>query len=413
MEVGLNKIGLAASIVAIMFSTSCATDLIGDSSDLGTMEYPVGMAIHPNGKYAYVVGSNFNLDYRATDGGAIYVLDLVSGQILPSSKRMGSFGTNIVLSSDARRGYTVTRDDDALVWFEISEDGSRIYCPNADDDSESLLKCRVIVDDDPTYVSVSRSYRESTQYDAQGNATTTRVDFDLLAIAQLRNARVTMVTAKDTPEGKVSFSHASASLLYSGSDAVCLGDERFVISGRAATSLLVVSPAMDEKASMKGVYASQAIAVPSGLGVYQGRGMVLSPSQKELFMLNQYPKSLMKFDVSALNSGEATGDKAAMTAMLMLPADMTRMVWIGDNDTGMIYVTSVVNDAMYVIDPRQMDILQTIDVGDGPYELAVHENDLYVVHFQGNDIWKYDVSDPTSPKFVTKILSQTQVGELE
>ena len=184
MEETLNialKVLVASSIVGAVLS-GCATDLVGDSADLTSMEYPTGMAIHPNGRYAYIVGSNFDLDYRATDGGVLYVVDLQSGVIMPSSKRMGSFGTNVVLSTDGRHGFTVTRDDDALVWFEISEDGSTISCPNEKADSESLLKCRVFLDDDPSHIALTHSYRDVTQYDASGQATTRRVEFDLLTI---------------------------------------------------------------------------------------------------------------------------------------------------------------------------------------------------------------------------------------
>ena len=112
--------------LAMVIPVGCATELIGDPSDLEVVAYPTGIAVHPGGRYAYVVGSNFDLDYRANDGGAIYVVDLETKKVLPGSKRMGSFGTNIVLSHDARRGYTVTRGDDVLVWLEISPDGSSI-----------------------------------------------------------------------------------------------------------------------------------------------------------------------------------------------------------------------------------------------------------------------------------------------
>ena len=154
------------------------------------------------GRYAYVVGSNFDLDYRANDGGAIYVVDLETKKVLPGSKRMGSFGTNIVLSHDARRGYTVTRGDDALVWFEISPDGSSISCPLAKKNSDSLLKCRQILDDNPTHVSITRSYREYDETNADGTTQKKRVDFDLLAVAQLRNARTTMLTVHDVFSGE-------------------------------------------------------------------------------------------------------------------------------------------------------------------------------------------------------------------
>lgn len=406
MEETLNialKVLVASSIVGAVLS-GCATDLVGDSADLTSMEYPTGMAIHPNGRYAYIVGSNFDLDYRATDGGVLYVVDLQSGVIMPSSKRMGSFGTNVVLSTDGRHGFTVTRDDDALVWFEISEDGSTISCPNEKADSENLLKCRVFLDDDPSHIALTHSYRDVTQYDASGQATTRRVEFDLLTISQLRNARVTMMTVQYGEDGDLDFSHASAALVYSASESLWLSGEKFIVTGRAATNLLVVTPAINTDGHIEGIYASQAVTVPSGFNVYQGRGMATDPSRQNLFLLNQYPKSLLKFDISGLDEQSAATDRAALTDMLMLPSDMTRLVWVGDIDTGMLYITCVADDAIYIVDPRRMEIAEKLTVGDGPYDMVLYGNTLHVVHFIATDIWQFDISTPSSPKLKSKLL---------
>jgi DNA-binding beta-propeller fold protein YncE len=394
-----------ASLLGCCCLTGCATDLIGDPCDLSKVESPTGIAIHPNGRYAYITGSNFDLDYRATDGGAIYVVDLQTNTVLPSSKRMGSFGTNIVLSSDARHGFTVTRDDDALVWFEISEDGSSISCPEAGSDSNSLRKCRVILDDDPTHLAITRSYRESKIIDDSGQEFTTRIEFDLLMVAQLRNARVTAITVQDAGNGKLDFSHETASFVYSASEVAWLGGERFAITGRAASNLVVVSPAIDEKGHVKGLYSSQGIVVPTGSGVYQGRGMATDPIRSQLFMLNQYPKSLLKFDISGLAKNDAASDKAQMTQMMMLPSDILKLIWVGGQDDGLLYLTSVVDDAIYIVDPRQMEIINIVDVGDGPYDLVVHEQNLYIVNFLGESISLFDISDIRNPVKVKELFS--------
>lgn len=401
------------SLIALAFSllAGCATELVGDPSDLSKIEFPTGMVIHPNGRYAYVVGSNFNLNYRANDGGAVYVVDLENQSILPTSKRIGSFGTNIVLSSDAKHGFVVTRDDDALVWFEISDDGSSIRCPKAGNNAKSLLKCRVILDDDPTFIALTHSYRNE-QITTDSNLTITQKnEFDILAIPQLRNARVTMMTVKSKPNGSLSFSHESAALLFSPSEAVWLNAERFIVSGRAASSLIVASPALNIAGKVLGVYASQVIAVPSGYGVYQGRAMALAPSKQFLYLLNQYPNALLKFDISGLDDQSATTDRANMTAMSMLPVDMTRLIWVGDNSNGMLYATSVVDDALYIFNPQTLDIVKKIQTGDGPYEMTLQNHTLYLLHFEDGSIWKFDVSQPDQPTLSGKIFSNEAMSE--
>lgn len=407
---GVLKYGFRSLLIAsvLLSASGCATELIGNPSDLSAVEYPTGIAIHPNGRYAYVVGSNFDLDYRANDGGAVYVVDLQTKTVLPASKRMGSFGTNIVLSADARRGYTVTRSDDALVWFEISEDGSRISCPKEDIDSESLRKCRIVLDDNPTHVAITRSYREYNASDETGAEQKKRVDFDLLSIAQLRNGQMTMMTVRTDDGGQPAFSHESAALLYNGSVSAWFEGEQFIVAGRAASGILVATPAIGDDAAVLGLYASQAISVPSGYGVYQGRDLLLDPAKQNLFMLNQYPKSLMKFDATGLSLASATSDRAVQTDMLMLPSDFLRMIWVGPQESGMIYAVSTSDNAIYIIDPRAMDIVGTAETGEGPYDMALHGDKLYILMFRGNDIWTYDVTDPSSPQLTDAFFSATE-----
>ena len=388
--------------------SGCATDLIGEKADLSKVETPTGIAIHPNGRYAYVTGSNFNLDYRATDGGAIYVVDLEKNVVVKeASKRIGSFATNIVLSEDGKHGYTVTRDDDALVWFEISEDGSRIFCPEADEDSESLLDCRVILDDDPTHIAITRSYREKVYVDDNGVEYRVKVEFDLLMIAQLRNAGVAAVTVRQNQNGKMVFSHKSASFVYSAAEVLWAGGERFIVTGRAASNLLVISPALNSDGEVLGLYAKQGIVVPNGNNVYQGRGMTLDPAGNNMYLLNQYPNSLLKFDVTGLAYDDSASDRALMTSMLTLPYDMLKLAWIGGNDDGYLYLTSVVQDSIYIVDPRQMEIKKVLEVGDGPYDLVARDNDLFVVNFLDQNISKFDVSDPLNPVHIMDFLGDT------
>ena len=402
---------LIMAISLAVLTGGCATDLVGDPAPLDHVESPAGLAIHPNGRYAYVVGSNFDLKYRATDGGAIYVVDLETNEVLPSSKRIGSFGTNIVLSSDARHGYTVTRDDDALVWFEISEDGSQIFCPKSDEDTNNLRECRVIVDDDPTYLTVTRSYRESQSTDNAGNITTKRVDFDLIMIAQLKNARVMAMTVREE-DGELVFSKEAASFVYSASEITPIGGEKFVVTGRAATNLVVTSPAIDADGNVKGLYANSTVTVPNAYSAYLGRGMTLDPAGLSLFLINQYPDSLIQFDISGLMQNDNATDQARANRMMLLPVPLSKVVWVGSQDDGMLYLTSVSKDAIYIVDPRQMEILRVIETGEGPYEMVLRDDTLYVLNFLGNSIWSYDVSDPSDPVVLKKYLETDSMAEI-
>lgn len=394
---------------ALMILGGCATELAGEKADTTAVSFPAGMTIHPNGKIAYVIGSNFDLDYRATDGGVLYVVDLENNAILESSKRIGSFGTNVVLTEDAKRGYLVTRNDDALVWFEISEDGRTITCPK-DPEAEDLLKCRVIIDDDPTHVSVTRSYRETKVRDANGNESTKRVDFDLLMIAQLRNSSVTAMTViapEDSLKKDYIFSYESAALVYSASETQWLRGEQFFVTGRAASDLALIEPILDADAKVLGLHVRTRLSVPSAYNAYQGRGMTYDPAKRRLFLLNQYPKSILRFNVGSLLGGDASNETSQATAVAVLPESMAKVAWIGDQTNGRLYATSVTDNSIYILDPDSLEILKKMSVGKGPYDLWTdpEASRLLVLNFLGNDIWEYDTSDPENPVLTNQYLT--------
>ena len=95
-------LGHAKKIVVLAALASlfgCATEFPGDAPDLTKLEYPAGIALHPNGKVLYVVNANFDLKYRHQDGGTLMVVDLENGAILTEqTKTLGSFAANIVLN---------------------------------------------------------------------------------------------------------------------------------------------------------------------------------------------------------------------------------------------------------------------------------------------------------------------------
>lgn len=397
------------AIGTLMMLGGCATELAGEKADVTSISFPAGMTVHPNGKIAYVVGSNFDLDYRATDGGVLYVVDLENDRILESSKRIGSFGTNVVLSEDAKRGYLVTRDDDALVWFEISEDGREVTCPK-DREADHLLKCRIIVEDDPTHVSVTRSYRETKILDAQGKETTKRVDFDLLMIAQLRNSHVTAMTVvapEDSGEADYRFSYESASLVYSASETLWLRGEQFFVTGRAASDLALIEPVLNADAAVLGLHVRTRLAVPQAYSAYQGRGMTYDPAKRRLFLVNQYPNSVIRFHVGSLLGGDASHETAQATSVGVLPEKMSKIVWVGDQNDGRLYLSSVADNALYILEPESLEILKKLEVGKGPYDLWTDPaaSRLLVLHFSGKDIWEWDTSDPDEPVLTKKYMA--------
>ncbi|MFA5623772.1 MAG: hypothetical protein WC966_01780 [Bradymonadales bacterium] len=413
VEVGLRR--LVFLTVLLVFFGGCAVELVGDKGDLSQLEYPTGVALHPNGRFLYVVGSNFDLKYRVTDGGVVSVVDLESGKLVEgAAKRMGSFGTSIVLAEGARRGYTLTRNDDCVVWFEISQEGSEISCPLATEkDPDSLLKCRYCIDDDPTDLKVVRSYRE---LELEGGEKQ-RVEFDLLMVAHLVASKVSAITVRG--EGKdVEFSSAAASLVYGASEVQWQSGENFFVTGRSATNLALLSPAINASGEVLGLQVKRRVGVPLAFSSFQGRGLAFSPNKTFLYMLNQLPNSILAFDVSALLVDGGDGFEPRMVGMELMQREPMKLLWVGAEQGGVLYLTSFKDDALVLVDPQSLAIIKQVPVGDGPYELVYDSQAkrLIISHFRSAELWIMDVSDAENPVLSKRLFaaeSESQNGTEE
>ena len=177
------------------------------------------------------------------------------------------------------------------------------------------------------------------------------------------------------------------------------------ITGRAASNLLIITPAIDKDGKVLGLYAKENITIPTAYAAYQGRGMTLNPSRQDLYLINQYPDSLLKIDITGISHNDMATDSAQVSDMMTLPDDMSKVVWVGDDATGMLYVTAVNKNAIYIINPRLMEIEQILPVGQGPYEMFVENSTVYVLNFIDNSIWSLDTTDPANPVILNKYLN--------
>ena len=125
--------------------------------------------------------------------------------------------------------------------------------------------------------------------------------------------------------------------------------------------------------------------------------MTKDPSGTSLFLINQYPKSLIKFNITGLLKDDSSTDKTHAVDMMMLPSNMSKVAWIGDVSDGVLYLTSVADNAIYIVDPAKMEILSKVTVGAGPYEMVKSGDSLFVINFLANHIEKYDVTDALNP----------------
>ncbi len=109
-----------------LLSLSCISEYNGISPDPTKIHYPIGLAVHPSGRFLYVANSNFDLAYT---GGTLMVFDTAEDeeitsdllgvkttyktlkQVAGTTVEIGSFAGELLLSRDGRRGYVSIRND--------------------------------------------------------------------------------------------------------------------------------------------------------------------------------------------------------------------------------------------------------------------------------------------------------------
>lgn len=402
-------------LLPILLLAACATEFPGDPAPLDVFEYPASIALHPNGRYLYVLSTNADLLYRQTDGGALHVVDLQTGAMLPEATvRLASFAGALVLNHDASRGYIAGRGDSTITWFDLSNDGASLSCP-LESGSKNLSKCRFEIAEEPTGLAYVRSYREQPLLDPlgrpildeQGQPRVQRIDFDLLGVAHLRRSRVSFVTVLDTPGiATPVFSSTTAAVIDGPSDIIASRGETFFVTGRLASSLLACHPAIGSDGRVQGVFLDAQVNVPTPFSSYEGRALRFGPRQERLFVTNQAPNSLLVFDTSAVATQGNPGN-TRLIAMMDLPRDPNRMLLVEREDAEpLLYITSFRQDVISVVDPAIPAIIGELPVGDGPYELIAGPEGsqrIYVSHFREHSIGVIDISDPAAPVWLDSI----------
>lgn len=407
-----SRIG-AATVFALAVASllgGCATDFPGDPPKAADLEFPVSMTLHPDGRYLYVLNANFNLRFRPNDGGTLMVIDVESGKILPdSTRRIASFASDIVLNHDASRGYISVRGDSSLTWFALDDDGAVPSCPLAPE-SVNLGECSFEVPEEPSSLAYIRSNRSQPLLDAngepllddEGNPRSVDQSFDMLAIAHLRDGRVSVATVGDAaPSQEPAFSIASAALVDGPSTVTVHRGERFFVTGRVASNVVAFRPAIGTDLKVLGIFIESVLGIPTPFNAIEGRDLLFSEDGDRLYVTNQAPNSLLVFDTSSGDNDAVSGRRDRLIAQIDLPRGPDRMSWV-DTDDGdrLLYITAFAEDIVTIVDPSGPRVVGEFSVGDGPFDMVVdraHRDAAYVTNFKEHSISVIDISDPREP----------------
>ena len=387
---------IIASLIALTV-LGCGIEVEGPEPPEGVLYSPVGIALHPNGKYLYVVNSNFDLNYREDRGGSVVVVDTDDLTISPyklSGVQIGSFGGDIKLNDPAdgqpTRAFVAVRGNRSVTVLNIEDNGSKLSC---DGRSLSTL-CEITTNnEDPFGLDVATF---TTELEAAGST-----ELDFVAVTHLLGTDVTTFTLKSGPVDAQPFS----ATLISGANDIARSPRtgQFYATNRFSGSVTAFRPVFDLNADVTAIVKTGDIFIENAQP-YSGldsRAIAFNGDGTRAFITNRGPRSLLIADVGPSNLEANSGTRNRVIDAITLPQDPADLAVISTGDADLIYVASYESSVISVINPRTRTIVDSIKIPGEPYAMAVDQNRhqrIYVSLFADNAIAVVDI-DPTSPSF--------------
>lgn len=406
----------------------CTTEDFRDPHPIDRFIYPVAVTVDPrqgpgDAPLLWVTSGNFDLSAR---GGAVLAVDASTHGFAkdpngaPLAFQVGGFpGPFEVLPDpeDATRlvaGYVLSRESDAL--FHVTFDASgALECPGGDRGATGMLECPAkkdgkeveVPDEDGDLVRLEVGpdpfgallHRRGPAEPHDLLLTGAMIDGTIGAWAIDGTGKPELYAALDLPGG-----------LFDLVENPVTGRIYASHKGQNALSILEVHPPdpQDEVAPDRSrVQSAGAIVLPGTLVADHARGLALSADGARLYAAYRSPSSLLVLDVgkgagaspdevvlAKVPIGRQPGDVEVVPASLGVPE--------------LVYVSAFRDDRIDVVDPALGAVVDSIPVGDGPFDLAFLERPdlgirrLYVTNFHDQSLGVVEL-DPSSSFFHVQV----------
>lgn len=131
-------------IALSLLGLGCGDPFIEPLPPRDRIHWPIGLEVHPDGRYLYVVNTNFDTRYREDVGGTVSVIDLESLSLLPTNGPfIPSFGGMLKLNARASKAYVAIRSENQLLALDVSSDGSTVACERNGELSTDVSTCAI------------------------------------------------------------------------------------------------------------------------------------------------------------------------------------------------------------------------------------------------------------------------------
>lgn len=349
---------------------------VGPVPDADELRYPVGLAVHPSGRWLYVLGTNFDATYRVEDGGTVQVIDTDTMTIVPDATvRVASFGGRLALGGDPSAPDTLwaaTRGDDSIVGIDVLNDGAMLSCGGSSDTRD----CRV-------------SDLPADPYDLREVYRAPDTDLRTVAVASLSGA-VSVIDVAGSPGDSPNV--RSRAIVAGANNVEPYDDDSLLVSGRFSTSVVHVGWARGQDGLIASIVPLRTLTIPVPGRTTEIRDIAVSTDRARAYFSSASPAGIDVFDITADTDGDIRGRYVGRWDLDDAPADM---VLVSEAGRDVLYVALADADVVVAIDPATGVVESRIPVGALPFGLAVdrvNRQRLYVSLFDAHSVAAIDIN---------------------
>ncbi|TXD34945.1 hypothetical protein FRC98_17645 [Lujinxingia vulgaris] len=330
--------------------------------------YPIGLEMHPAGRFLYVTNSNFDLKFNEEMGGTVSVIDTTTNTILAdASPYVPSFAGHIELNEDGTRAYVTSRQESEVTVLEVASEGQALFCEvdgESQRDTRSCLVRRVPdvrdgaeIPLDPFGLSVGRVTREIAGEE---------VDFDLVHLSHLQGNQVTSLSF---PDGEIAgASMRSAALLEGGNQTrIRPGTQDVYVAGRFTNVVAIFQPYVNEEGTVEAIVRRGTVELSRAVTQVDARGLAFNAAGDRLYVAARRPGALF---VVGIDESEGLRHEIINTIPLE-PGASGVVVHQGADGVERVYVPSYRNGIIQVVDPQLGAVVDIIEVGRSPYDMVI------------------------------------------
>jgi hypothetical protein len=371
---------------------SCGESYQAPLPERDRIHYPVGLSMHPDGRFLYVVNTNFNVRYRPEIGGTVSVVDTRSMRIqAEQSPYIPSFGGDIELNDDASKAYVATRQGNSVISLNVagpSSDtgvaGGTLSCPGPDGQSTSD-PARCIVDRVPNQdggsLLPSDPFGLSVDTIRPTNpATGQAVPIDLVSVAYLASENVSTIAF---PNRSIEGATMESAALLPGANAIERrpGTLNMYAAGRRDAGVSVFTPLINR--SNDGNFGEvQALISKGGFDLspsasnVDARDIAFGPDGDTLYVISRRPDALHIVDIGPADpdTGEGTRHRVR-TSISLEDQPSSLVVHRGADGKRRIYVSCYDDRSIQVVDPAAEVVTDVIEVDGRPYDMVTDKAD--------------------------------------